>query len=688
MKKIIALILSSVMAICPMSALAEEYDNFIVNTIKVNVNTATVFINAEAVESENAPYITAAGVTMMELYTLAEGIGAEVSEENDVVSVIYDDVEMIYTVGSLEAVIAGQSISMPEAVVRNSKGAVMAPLRFVAEALGADVAYNGELGEIIITASGDLDDGINYKLLFKYSGKTKVGNSAEHWRFKKTDNFDMSDNYGGYYSFAMDDIYVNLAAEKNTDNLSINQLYMTVQGNSGYYSRSVMYEKGKSVHGNVPYAYAKYRTGDTVYEYYAYSTDEFVYYIDIERTFERFSGSESHRDVEEFLSSLEFDYKGGDEENTVDFATTVIKSDEDKSDKTEYTDGNYSWSVKLCGGWEVEEYYGFYNSVVITRLSSAEDEEDLDLLYDDYTGIYDPTITINTYSNEEKLSLIQWASKKREFYVKTLNSEECTVTPLKDCIIGSVPAKTFDVSDGENVSRFYYLAKGSYKYVIDFTYNKGEEKDAEFLTSANTVIMSFMPGDINEDEVGKALETDNEEELIEELKKFEGDKFSFSYPCLWDVEETEIGVYVSQYYSGAEILELISGIMPGFAMLGAEGVSAKIIPLKYYNDDLSISEYSVEEYMKKNLASVLNMSGSLINVALTKSPFATTLAGKKGYVAEFYAESQGDGLDYTVYFLQYDKDNALIITKACNNMLSNTIYEEAMDKVIKSLKVK
>lgn len=62
---------------------------------------------------------------------------------------------------------------MSSAVVVSDNGTVMAPLRFVSEALGADVTYNSESGEIVIVSAGGLDSGVNYKLLFKYTEKVK-----------------------------------------------------------------------------------------------------------------------------------------------------------------------------------------------------------------------------------------------------------------------------------------------------------------------------------------------------------------------------------------------------------------------------------------------------------------------------------------------------------------------------------
>ena len=85
----------------------------------------------------------------------------------------YDDVEIKYTLNSTEVDVAGQTLTMSSAVTISDNGTVMAPLRFVSEALGADVTYNSESGEIVIVSAGGLDSGVNYKLCLSIPRKKK-----------------------------------------------------------------------------------------------------------------------------------------------------------------------------------------------------------------------------------------------------------------------------------------------------------------------------------------------------------------------------------------------------------------------------------------------------------------------------------------------------------------------------------
>ncbi len=425
MKKIIALVLACVMMFSVSASALEMNKGLIQTIVKVNITEGTVTKNDEPVTITTAPYINENGVSMMEFYTLAEAMGAVATDDGTNLTVTYSGVDMLYVIGSDQATIAGQTITMPSAPVRSENGVIMVPIRFISEALGADVAYDSTTGEITIISSGELDEGINFMLLFKYSGKTKVGHSVEGWRFTKTDNFDMSDNSYSYgYEFAMDDIMFSIRSVKNTDDMSVELAYSELQRGTGSYSyygsyRSVMYDKGKSVHNGVPYAYVKHRTEDEITEKYTYITDEYVYYITIERMFESFAAEKDSLAVNNFLESLEFDYAGGDEENTVDVATVDLEDMNKDEKKEEYTDGNYSWSIKLNGTWEVNEYYGFYNKVTIKResdLNTDDDSESSILAYIDADEVPDATITVTTLSNPQNQSVSAWAQHKKSLY--------------------------------------------------------------------------------------------------------------------------------------------------------------------------------------------------------------------------------------------------------------------------------
>jgi hypothetical protein len=42
---------------------------------------------------------------------------------------------------------------------------------------------------------------------------------------------------------------------------------------------------------------------------------------------------------------------------------------------------------------------------------------------------------------------------------------------------------------------------------------------------------------------------------------------------------------------------------------------------------------------------------------------------------------------YTMYFIPYDSENLITVIKACNESEKNTVYENALDKALNSLKL-
>ena len=79
---------------------------------------------------------------------------------------------------------------------------------------------------------------------------------------------------------------------------------------------------------------------------------------------------------------------------------------------------------------------------------------------------------------------------------------------------------------------------GDFRYKINLGYDKREEEAEEFKESADAVIKSFVPGEININELGDALESDSDIDALNVLNEFKGDIFSINYPCLWNVSET------------------------------------------------------------------------------------------------------------------------------------------------------
>ncbi|MCD8239555.1 MAG: phosphodiester glycosidase family protein [Clostridiales bacterium] len=103
----------------------------------------TLMINGEEYASEAEPYIEN-GVTMVPLRVISEALDADVgyNAETKTVEIAKDGTDVSLVIGSGTAEINGESVSLQSSAVI-SGGRTMVPLRFAAEALGADVDWDG-----------------------------------------------------------------------------------------------------------------------------------------------------------------------------------------------------------------------------------------------------------------------------------------------------------------------------------------------------------------------------------------------------------------------------------------------------------------------------------------------------------------------------------------------------------------
>ncbi|MFZ5643436.1 MAG: DUF6612 family protein [Bacillota bacterium] len=128
MKKSLFIILA-LMLLCTAAsvpAMAED--------VKVNVNSDSL--------NSTGMYITD-GVTMAGLDDYIRFAGADYKWATpDTVVINEDGKELSLTIGQLTAILDGKEVKLPKAAVKNS-GRVMIPLRFVSDAFGYNVAWNG-----------------------------------------------------------------------------------------------------------------------------------------------------------------------------------------------------------------------------------------------------------------------------------------------------------------------------------------------------------------------------------------------------------------------------------------------------------------------------------------------------------------------------------------------------------------
>ena len=143
MKKIIIAIISAIILVIGIASFASTKD------IKVKVDGKTIdFPDAR-------PFIdTQSNRTMIPVRFVAENLGCKVDWNGDlrVVYIQKNDTLIELKIGVLEAIVGGKVISLDtKAVIKENRTFV--PLRFVSEALGAFVEWNGDTRTVYITTS-------------------------------------------------------------------------------------------------------------------------------------------------------------------------------------------------------------------------------------------------------------------------------------------------------------------------------------------------------------------------------------------------------------------------------------------------------------------------------------------------------------------------------------------------------
>ncbi len=172
-----------------------------------------------------------------------------------------------------------------------------------------------------------------------------------------------------------------------------------------------------------------------------------------------------------------------------------------------------------------------------------------------------------------------------------------------------------------------------------------------------------------------------------------GDRYEVTYPCIWSVTESNGGLSIGTedgYLS--DLTEIVGIIMPQLSLLltATSDISATVseVSLSYYDDELNKCYYTADEYMKKNIASMLNTSNNYFQVEMVGEIEEAQVMGKAGkkVTLTLSAEEEVYG-QFDIYYIPYNEEKLLTLTKACSETVNNTVYEEAMNKVIDSIKI-
>lgn len=111
--------------------------------ISFNIGDSILKINGEDVEVET-PYVVGEGTTLVPLRVISEAFGAEVNwdEATKTVVIVHNENSITVQIDNKSAFVNGEEKALEEAPELTENGFTMVPLRFISETLGAEVGYD------------------------------------------------------------------------------------------------------------------------------------------------------------------------------------------------------------------------------------------------------------------------------------------------------------------------------------------------------------------------------------------------------------------------------------------------------------------------------------------------------------------------------------------------------------------
>ncbi len=122
--------------------------------IALTIGQTVIDLDGQTLELDVQPYVQA-GRTMVPLRFIGEALGAQVEwyEDNQQVIIRRGDQWILLTIGSTRALVNGTPYDLDCTPEVIQPGRTMVPLRFIGEILGAQVDYDNQTGEIRLTIS-------------------------------------------------------------------------------------------------------------------------------------------------------------------------------------------------------------------------------------------------------------------------------------------------------------------------------------------------------------------------------------------------------------------------------------------------------------------------------------------------------------------------------------------------------
>lgn len=601
--------------------------------IKFSVGESILSINGEKVEV-TTPYVVN-GATLVPVRVITEAFGAEVIWNGDDKSVLvnYSDVVIRLKIGDKTAYvndIAVQLLAAPEL----SNSTTMLPLRFITENFGADVSYDDATGGITVikqkTESNSIKD---YSLILKRSDKELVGDSYHGWSMEhspeltlKYRSFDGSENL----FINSDETGVITVSTIQFEDETIDEIYAKMRESSKEYAVS-KFEKSKTPEG-IDYAVVHYSADGEFYEDRVYIKEKQGFAVLI--------AAEGEKAKEKFNTLSEIT-------NTFDMKFYPEKT-EDLSDVNAET-GMHTYKSDYFG-IEIDVPAYLYLNEETGKANSA------DFISTDPENSIN-LISLNIYSAYEGHNAKSWAESDRKNNMAALNEDFSSFTQLKERLVDGKQTYYYEqetVQKERIVMCDLFVEAGDYFYNISIS-----GKKENFDEHKRDIITSVKFKDIDGEELGKLIRTDDYGNISYKQYNMDSIKMSFEVPLNWSV---------------------LADSPTGMAFVDGEFMRSLVI--SYYNfsavENVSFANFAEAVFKKVNADYTTKM--------LDKSARIVKIGGKNVYSFKYMNDTEETDFFNSVYIIKA-KDKYIVFSAGAPKYVYGKQTEEIFDYIIRSVNV-
>lgn len=477
-------------------------------TIAFKLGDSVLKINGEDV-AVTTPF-EENGTTLVPLRVITEAFGATVewSDEEQSVTLTYDDVVIKIWIDRTDALVNGQKSALLLAP-RLVNDTTMVPLRFITENFGADVSYDDATEAILVVKTASNGAISDYSSILHNTDKEYVGDSYYGWAMKASNDLAVGARSfdGRTTGLVSGDEGIILVLIENTDGADKDSVFNTAKK----YAEGTTVAKqdeGKDSKGNDCIT-IEAKTSSSKLLIKVVITDDFVFTVLAEADIEG--------DADAFITLVKsFEVGVKDFSNTVDIS-------EVHDNKRTYENKKLKFSMELPADWCEMSDSNVENEIEFSNISISSENFS--------------ALSVAVQSTDNMSSAEKWAQQEYEYSKAAYNPDYIEISDeVLDGTIGGIPSKYYTCTfKGDNVEiKDIFFEKGNYVYSFSFLTNgDGANMDE--------IINSVVINEIDFSEMGSLL---IQPTGVSYSKVTDSQYFDFYAPSNWAVGNFSSGYVI------------------------------------------------------------------------------------------------------------------------------------------------